>query len=181
MVQQDGGDASTVIFHPLESHAYAESDTMGADSWLHTPREGRSDSTRIFAAWEGVIASRAGRELHCFALEDYDIPYGYSLLLLAHPDVLSGEHADAAGLPRRDRGGIPKGIRSQGGGGGAVRGGHPSLIDRAFVEQSAALLADKFLTSGRGALWAWALDAFVNFLSRSGILINVLTNRLRKH
>lgn len=177
MVQQDGGDASTVIFHPLESHAYAESDTMGASSVVASYLEkGRSDSTWIFAAWEGVIASRAGQELHCFALEDYDIPYGYSPILLAHPDVLSGEHADAtrAFLAATAEGYRRAASDPKAAAAALCASGHPSLIDRAFVEQSAALLADKFLTTsgawGTMELGRW--DAFVNFLSRSGILIN---------
>ena len=75
MVSNDGGDGASVKFHALDAHAYADAETMGAGSVVASYlAKGRSDSTWIFPAWEGVLAERAGQRLHCFALEDYGIP-----------------------------------------------------------------------------------------------------------
>ena len=82
MVSNDGGDGKCVQFHGLDAHAYQDGDTMGAGSVVASYLEkGKSDSTWIFPAWEGILAERAGQQLHCFALEDYGIPYGYSPVL----------------------------------------------------------------------------------------------------
>ncbi|KAI7841695.1 hypothetical protein COHA_004562 [Chlorella ohadii] len=50
---------------------------------------GEADATWVFMGWEGVEAQRKGVELNAFKLEDYGIKYGYSPVLLAHPDALS--------------------------------------------------------------------------------------------
>tara|TARA_B110001452_G_scaffold265347_1_gene269833 strand:+ start:842 stop:1198 length:357 start_codon:yes stop_codon:yes gene_type:complete len=52
--------------------------------------------------------------------------------------------------------------------------GHPSLADRAFVEASAEALAPKYLTSDGvwGVMGVSRWSAFVDFLSRSGILVD---------
>jgi ABC-type nitrate/sulfonate/bicarbonate transport system substrate-binding protein len=44
--------------------------------------------------WEGVMAERKQVDLNAFYLKDFDIPYGYSPVLLAHPDMLK-EDPDA--------------------------------------------------------------------------------------
>ncbi|KAJ9521944.1 hypothetical protein QJQ45_024820 [Haematococcus lacustris] len=44
--------------------------------------------TRVFLGWEGVEARMKGVELNCFGLEEFKVPYGYSPLLVAHPDTL---------------------------------------------------------------------------------------------
>jgi NitT/TauT family transport system substrate-binding protein len=35
---------------------------------------------------EGVQAERDGIDLNAFALDDYDVPYGYTPVVLAHPE-----------------------------------------------------------------------------------------------
>ncbi|KAK9809928.1 hypothetical protein WJX72_001872 [[Myrmecia] bisecta] len=49
---------------------------------------GKADATWIFEAWEGIEAKQKGVELNAFRLGDYGVPYGYSPLLVAHPDTL---------------------------------------------------------------------------------------------
>lgn len=44
---------------------------------------------QVFMPWEGVAAQRSGVELNAFKLSDYDIPYGYSPVLAAHPQTLA--------------------------------------------------------------------------------------------
>merc|ERR1740123_1973322 len=93
MVKNDGGEGS-VQFHGLDGFGYEDADTMQAGSGVASYLAAdRSDSTWIFTHWEGVLAERAGQELNYFRLEDYDIPYGYSPILLAHPQMLS-DNAD---------------------------------------------------------------------------------------
>ncbi len=50
---------------------------------------GSIDSTWIFVGWEGISAELDALELKNFPLSDAGVPYGYSPVLLAHPDLLS--------------------------------------------------------------------------------------------
>lgn len=52
---------------------------------------GDADATWVFMAWEGVEAKLKGVELNSFVLGDYGIPYGYSPVLVAHPDAVQGQ------------------------------------------------------------------------------------------
>ena len=54
---------------------------------------GQADATWIFQSWEGVEAKLKGVELNTFKLGDYGIPYGYSPVLIAHPDSIANKHA----------------------------------------------------------------------------------------
>ena len=51
--------------------------------------KGSVDSTWVFLGWEGIAAELDGLELTNFPLSDAGVPYGYSPVLLAHPDLLS--------------------------------------------------------------------------------------------
>jgi NitT/TauT family transport system substrate-binding protein len=42
----------------------------------------------VFLGWEGIMAQRAGFELNAFCPNDFKVPYGYSPVLVAHPDTL---------------------------------------------------------------------------------------------
>ena len=50
--------------------------------------QGQADATWVFMGWEGVEARRRGIQLNAFRLADYGVPYGYSPLLITHPDTL---------------------------------------------------------------------------------------------
>ena len=50
-----------------------------------------ADATWVFLGWEGVEAKLKGVELNSFKLEDYGIPYGYSPVVIAHPDAISSK------------------------------------------------------------------------------------------
>ncbi|CAE7517718.1 thiY [Symbiodinium natans] len=175
MVSNDGGDGQSVQFHGLDAHGYQDDDTMGAGSVVASYLEkGRSDSTWIFPAWEGVLAERAGQHLHCFGLEDYGIPYGYSPVLLAHPDDLVGPQAErvkaflaatAEGY-RRAAAGPEEAAKA------LASCGHPSLKDPEFLEASSSCIAKQFLTpDGKwGFMDSKRWDDFVNFLCLSGIV-----------
>lgn len=59
-----------------------------------TLMQGKADATWVFMGWEGIEAKRAGVALNAFGLEEYRVPYGYSPLLVAHPDTVR-DKADA--------------------------------------------------------------------------------------
>ena len=50
--------------------------------------QGKADATWVFMGWEGVDAKRRGVDLNAFYLKDYNIPYGYSPVLVATQDTL---------------------------------------------------------------------------------------------
>lgn len=76
MVKKDGGIGEFTKSNP---------DKLGI--W-NTLLEREADATWVFMPWEGIMAKRAGIELNAFRLDDYKIPYGYSPILLGHPEVL---------------------------------------------------------------------------------------------
>jgi len=56
---------------------------------------GDADATWVFMGWEGKIAEQKGVKLRPWFLKDYNVPYGYSPCLLAHPDLLNDEYKAA--------------------------------------------------------------------------------------
>ena len=50
--------------------------------------QGKADATWVFMGWEGLDAKRRGVDLNAFSLEDSNIPYGYSPVLVAASDTL---------------------------------------------------------------------------------------------
>jgi NitT/TauT family transport system substrate-binding protein len=59
-----------------------------------------ADATWIFAGWEGLIAKNKGIELNYFPVTGSNVPYGYSPIILARPDLVVGEDADIDLLTR---------------------------------------------------------------------------------
>lgn len=72
MVKNDGG---TGEFKPV---------AIGRLGIWDMLKSGEADSTWVFMPWEGVEAAQNGIELNVFRMEDYQIPYGYTPLILAH-------------------------------------------------------------------------------------------------
>lgn len=60
--------------------------------WNTLLKDETIQSTWVFMNWEGVEAELKGVELNTFKLGDYGIKYGYSPVLLAHRDEVSGEN-----------------------------------------------------------------------------------------
>mmetsp|Transcript_14638 Transcript_14638/g.42847 ORF Transcript_14638/g.42847 Transcript_14638/m.42847 type:complete len:288 (-) Transcript_14638:1205-2068(-) len=82
MIVNDGGKGT-----------YTESTPPMLGIW-NTLLKGEADATWVFMGWEGVEAKLKGLDLNAFGLEQYKIPYGYSPLLVAHPDTLRGARAE---------------------------------------------------------------------------------------
>ncbi len=79
MIRNDGGKGDYIELVPP---------MLGIWNTLLT---GDADATWIFSAWEGIQAKRKGIELNSFKLEDYNIAYGYSPVLITLPSTLSDD------------------------------------------------------------------------------------------
>ncbi len=82
MIKNDGGKGELKLDYP---------DKLGI--W-NTLLENKADSTWIFQNWEGIEAETQGIKLRYFKLSDYDIPYGYSPVLLALKDNITPLQAE---------------------------------------------------------------------------------------
>ena len=79
MVKNDNGRGDLKIINP---------DKLGI--W-NTLLEGQADATWIFDNWEGVEAETKNVELTKFKMNDYNIPYGYSPIVLTKRENLSAQ------------------------------------------------------------------------------------------
>jgi NitT/TauT family transport system substrate-binding protein len=90
LVRNDGGDGDVEIITPPK---------LGIPNTLV---DGDADATWVFLPWEGLQAERDGIDLRAFRLDEYDVPYGYTPVVLAHPAAI-GRDASAwtptAGTP----------------------------------------------------------------------------------
>ncbi len=86
IVRQDGGQGDIRVVQPAK---------LGI--W-ETLLSGQADATWVFMPWEGVEAAQKGIALHAFSLDDYQIPYGYSPVLLTHTDTLARRGAALRGF-----------------------------------------------------------------------------------
>jgi ABC-type nitrate/sulfonate/bicarbonate transport system substrate-binding protein len=76
MVRQDGGTGKVDMIYP---------DKLGI--W-NTLLQNKAEATWIFNNWEGIEAASKAVALHQFTLKDYDIPYGYSPVIIAKKEAL---------------------------------------------------------------------------------------------
>ena len=76
MIKNDGGKGELKIIYP---------DKFGI--W-NTLLEGKADSTWIFENWEGVEADSKNVELNRFRMNQFNIPYAYSPVILAKQENL---------------------------------------------------------------------------------------------
>ncbi len=53
-------------------------------------KKGEADIGWIYIPWEGVDGRQKGLDFNIFRMKDYDIPYGYTPLLLAHRAAIPG-------------------------------------------------------------------------------------------
>lgn len=77
IIKNDGGEGDLNIIYP---------DKLGI--W-NTLLSGKADSTWIFDNWEGIEASSKNIELDKFTLADFNIPYGYSPVVLAKKENIT--------------------------------------------------------------------------------------------
>jgi len=79
MIKNDGGNGNLNIIYP---------EKLGI--W-NTLLSGNADATWIFDNWEGVEASGKNIELNTFTLADFDIPYGYSPVVLTKKENMTAQ------------------------------------------------------------------------------------------
>ncbi|MDF9794775.1 ABC-type nitrate/sulfonate/bicarbonate transport system substrate-binding protein [Catalinimonas alkaloidigena] len=78
LVKNDGGEGSFKISNPAVL------------SMWEALLEGKADASWVFLPWEGMKAKyeRDNLKFYAFQLGNYDIPYGYSPLIISHQDVV---------------------------------------------------------------------------------------------
>jgi len=166
LVRNNGGDGDIDIITPPK---------LGI--W-NTLVEGDADATWVFMPWEGVLARREGTELTPFYLHEYDVPYGYTPVMLARPDVVT-ERADALQgfLEATGRGYefAAENPETAADRLAETADGPETLDDRAFLVESQRELADHYLTGagewGRMEHDRWA--RFVDWLAEEEILTTI--------
>ncbi len=94
LVKNDGGKGNIIIRNPEK-----------ADMWLNVANQS-ADATWIFMPWEGIQAKfERDISFNAFRLSDYQIPYGYTPLIVSHEDIISEEsNAIAAFLHAVEKG-----------------------------------------------------------------------------
>ena len=77
IIKNDGGEGDLDIIYP---------EKLGI--W-NTLLSGKADSTWIFDNWEGIEANSKNIELNKFTLAEFNIPYGYSPIVLAKKENIT--------------------------------------------------------------------------------------------
>ena len=77
MIKNDGGEGDLNIIYP---------DKLGI--W-NTLLSGKANATWIFDNWEGIEASSKNIELDKFTLDEFNIPYGYSPIVLTKKENIT--------------------------------------------------------------------------------------------
>ncbi|KXZ43661.1 hypothetical protein GPECTOR_83g273 [Gonium pectorale] len=150
--------------------------------------KGEADATWVFMSWEGIEARLRGVELNAFGLEEFKVPYGYSPLLVAHPDTVR----DKADLVRSFLAATARAYEWAAAHPAeaaevflaAVAEEHaaaplPKPLDPELVRQSQAYLASHLLDSqGRwGRMQPPVWTAFVDWLHSAGLLTRKVQSR----
>jgi ABC-type nitrate/sulfonate/bicarbonate transport system substrate-binding protein len=140
--------------------------------------EGEADATWVFMPWEGVLAEREGTELTPFYLDEYDVPYGYTPVMLARPDSIDERAGDLAAFLGATARGYEFAAEKPAEAAGILAetaDGPETLDDREFLEQSQRTLADHYLTEeGRwGHMDEGRWSRFVTWLADEEILTTI--------
>lgn len=163
MIRNDGGRGQFVSHKP---------ERLGIWNTLLT---NEADATWIFLPWEGVEAELKDIQLNKFLLEEYEIPYGYSPLLVANRDWLKANtdtmerfmHATTAGyqfaVAEPD-----EAARML-----AETANHPTLANQEFLEMSQQAASGYYLTGTEwGTMRREVWNGFVNWLIRHDLIID---------
>ncbi|MEK6481451.1 ABC transporter substrate-binding protein [Catalinimonas sp. 4WD22] len=77
MIRNDGGKGEVKLITPPRLSVF--------DGFL----QGEADTCWVFMSWEGVIAQQKGYELNAFHLKDFQVPYGYSPILMTLENTIA--------------------------------------------------------------------------------------------
>ena len=165
LIRNDGGDGDIEIVTPPK---------LGI--W-NTVLDGDADATWVFMPWEGLLAERDGVDLTPFYLDEYDIPYGYTPVLLARPDTIAGDAERLEGFLTASARGYRFAAENPAEAATILREAATGMDadDPDFLERSQRELAEAYLTAdgewGRMTTARW--DRFVTWLADRGILTGV--------
>jgi len=165
LVRNDGGDGDIEITTPPK---------LGI--W-NTLLEGDADATWVFMPWEGVMADRDGIGLNAFYLDEYDVPYGYTPLLLARPETIDGEADLLADFLAATAEGYQFAVDTPDEAADILREEATGMDtdDPEFLRESQREIADAYLTADGewGVMDHSRWDAFVDWLAANEILTTV--------
>jgi len=169
LIRNDGGEGDVEIVTPPK---------LGIPNTLLS---GEADATWVFVPWEGVQAERDGIDLHTFGLDDYGVPYGYTPVLLAHPETIETDAGTLSAFLDATRRGYEFAATNPEAAAERLleTAEGPGLDDDAFVRESQRRIADAYLddgTWGRMRHGRWA--AFVDWLADEGILRSLAGDHL---
>ncbi|MEM9674420.1 MAG: ABC transporter substrate-binding protein [Bacteroidota bacterium] len=162
LIQQDSGKGEINLVTPPRLEVF--------EAFLQK----QFDVAWVFMPWEGVIAERRGKKLNAFRLHDYQIPYGYSPILMAREDVLnesqeafqvfleavSQGYQRAAAAPEETAQLLVSHID------------HPNFQDLDFIIQAMQVIAPSFLNDQQqwGIMQASRWSTYVQWLSEHQLL-----------
>ncbi len=164
MIQNDGGAGTFEEIFPPK---------LGI--W-ETLLQGEADATWVFMPWEGVEAERKGIPLNAFRMDDYGIPYGYTPILLAHPDSIA-QHPDALrAFMAATAAGYQHAAREPAHAAELLMAAaqHPALSDSALVQHSQRVIAPAYCTAAGqwGVMHTDRWATFLDWLSEQGVLLD---------
>lgn len=163
MIRNDGGRGQFVSHKP---------ERFGI--W-HTLLTNEADATWIFLPWEGIEADLRDVELNKFLLEEYEIPYGYSPLLVANRDWLTTHSDVMQEFMAATTAGYQFAVTQPD---EAARmlievAEHPALANREFVEMSQQSASGYYLMDGEwGVMRREVWNGFVNWLIRHDLIVD---------
>lgn len=143
----------------------------------NTVLEGDADATWVFTPWEGLRAERDGIELNSFGLDAYDVPYGYTPVVLARPETIDEESAQLAAFLEATAQGYREAATAPAAAADALREAADGLDvdDPDFLRESQRRVAEAYCTPEGtwGVMETARWDAFVEWLADESILTTV--------
>jgi len=166
LVRNDGGAGDLSVVTPPKLGIY------------ETLVDGDADATWVFMPWEGLLAERDGVGLTPFYLDEYDVPYGYTPVMLAAPETIEGDAERLSAFLSATAKGYRFAAENPEDAAtllGETADGPDLLDDESFLQESQRRLADHYLDAegawGRMEHDRWA--SFVEWLLEEDILTTV--------
>mgnify|MGYP005859556123 CR=1 FL=1 len=162
MIQNDGGEGSFESITPPKLGIW---DTL---------LEGEADATWVFTPWEGLLAERDGIGLNSFGLDEYNVPYGYTPVLLARQETIDDDDGRLADFLEATARGYRLAAAEPETAADILRTEASGMdVDNAeFLRESQRRVAQAYLTDDGewGVMDAKRWGAFVDWLAAEGIL-----------
>jgi len=162
LIQQDGGKGDIDLVTPPRLEVF--------EAFLQQ----QFDTAWVFMPWEGMIAERRGKKLNAFHLHNYQIPYGYSPILMVREDVLNKEKETlqafltAVGKGYQQAASNPEETAQK----LVAHIVHPNFQDVDFITQAMQVIAPSFLNEQQqwGIMQAERWTAYIQWLNNHKLL-----------